>query len=112
MPETSCRQSSPAMAPPSQPSGSIGPLPAEEQARLGVAPFAATRRVRRTAVIAAAEECICCGVCVDVCPVGAITMEDHVLIDAQKCVGCGLCTVECPNDILVLAESKPVESGV
>jgi len=59
-------------------------------------------------VVAVVEqnECINCEICANVCPEGAITMEDVAVIDAQRCSGCGLCVDECPNKAICLAIPK------
>ncbi|HON95260.1 MAG TPA: 4Fe-4S binding protein [Deltaproteobacteria bacterium] len=41
--------------------------------------------------------CTGCGVCVDMCPMGAISLRDNTAqVDVQKCTGCGICEDECP----------------
>lgn len=43
------------------------------------------------------EECVGCEQCVDVCPVGAISMADEIAqVDAGQCVGCERCVEVCP----------------
>ncbi|MGE5593946.1 MAG: 4Fe-4S dicluster domain-containing protein [Betaproteobacteria bacterium] len=45
--------------------------------------------------------CDQCGACVDVCPVGAINMEDGVVrIDPDSCTNCGVCMEACPKGAL------------
>ena len=47
------------------------------------------------------EKCTGCGICVDVCPVEAIKIEnDKAKIDNDTCTDCGTCIDECPNDAL------------
>ena len=42
------------------------------------------------------DECTGCGVCVDVCPMGAIELIDGTAqINNEKCRNCGLCLGEC-----------------
>ncbi len=54
-----------------------------------------------------AEKCDSCGVCVKVCPVGAITpsAEGGVSINPISCIGCGVCVPRCPRDAMDLLHS-------
>jgi len=47
-------------------------------------------------------ECSACDICVDRCPVGAISVEDSASVDRNKCLGCGLCASDCPTDAISL----------
>lgn len=42
------------------------------------------------------NECIACGTCKDVCPVGAISEGDIYKIDPSVCIDCGACAGVCP----------------
>ena len=49
------------------------------------------------------EKCSACAICVDACPVEAISMDGEVaVVDEQACTACGLCANECPNDAISL----------
>lgn len=44
------------------------------------------------------DECIACGACAGVCPVGAISEGDgKYVVDADACIDCGACEGECPT---------------
>jgi len=52
------------------------------------------------------KECVSCGACVRVCPVGAITIHKGItaVVDEEKCVGCGKCAKECPAGVISMRE--------
>ena len=51
-------------------------------------------------------ECTQCGLCVEACPDGAVTLvEDAPVIDAEACVRCGACARACPTGTLAEARS-------
>ncbi|MCM1535264.1 MAG: Coenzyme F420 hydrogenase/dehydrogenase, beta subunit C-terminal domain [Clostridium sp.] len=46
------------------------------------------------------NQCVACGACADICPKGAIRVEDHLtysqaVIDEEKCVACDMCHRVC-----------------
>jgi len=45
------------------------------------------------------ENCTACGICVDECPVDAISMEtETAVINMAACIRCGICHEICPQD--------------
>ncbi len=53
------------------------------------------------------KECIGCGVCLERCQMGALSLNDGALsLNLNRCVGCGLCVTACPTGALRL-ERKP-----
>jgi len=51
------------------------------------------------------EKCTQCGVCVSICPVGALFLDKKtwkIIFDEDKCVVCGLCIDACPTTALEL----------
>ncbi|MBN2260405.1 MAG: 4Fe-4S binding protein [Clostridiales bacterium] len=47
--------------------------------------------------------CTQCGVCIDVCPVQAISRDKNgiVRINKKECVGCFMCVAACPEDAMM-----------
>lgn len=52
--------------------------------------------------------CTACGLCVDVCPMKAISLEEVAFSDPEKCIGCGLCISSCPEEALSLVKRSPL----
>jgi NADPH-dependent glutamate synthase beta subunit-like oxidoreductase/NAD-dependent dihydropyrimidine dehydrogenase PreA subunit len=58
--------------------------------------------------------CRDCGVCITICPQGAISKteggesEFEMVVDANKCIGCGFCVGACPCGIWTLVENDPL----
>lgn len=63
---------------------------------------------RRKAVVEE-RDCVACGCCVKVCPLGAIQVLHGITarVNPDKCVGCGKCVRECPASVIQLQEVEP-----
>ncbi len=48
--------------------------------------------------------CSFCGLCVDVCPVGAISELGIFKINVDLCTACGLCAEDCPSKAIRFIE--------
>ncbi len=58
--------------------------------------------------------CRDCGVCITICPRGAISKQEEgengleMVVDADLCIGCGFCAGACPCGIWNLVENDPL----
>jgi len=59
--------------------------------------------------------CRDCGVCITICPQGAISRqtkngdEFEMVVNPEKCIGCGFCVGACPCGVWNLVENTPME---
>lgn len=56
----------------------------------------------------APEQCVGCGLCVNVCPRGVLILENGraAIVDRDACMECGACAINCPTGAVT------VQSGV
>ena len=47
-----------------------------------------------------AQKCSLCGICVEKCPFGALTMEDDGIKVSENCRMCGICVRQCPEEAI------------
>jgi NAD-dependent dihydropyrimidine dehydrogenase PreA subunit len=52
------------------------------------------------------DRCVGCGICRDVCPAGAISIEEIALVDSERCTGCRFCLDQCPMGALSFVPLK------
>jgi Fe-S-cluster-containing hydrogenase component 2 len=54
------------------------------------------------------EDCLGCGACAGICPVGAVEMvENRPKVDLEWCLGCGVCARVCPAGVIRMVR-RPV----
>ena len=61
---------------------------------------------RKAVAVVDSEKCAGCGICVDVCPTGAIEVDQQAVVNDEACTGCAACVSECPNEAIVIAQKK------
>jgi predicted Fe-Mo cluster-binding NifX family protein/ferredoxin len=52
------------------------------------------------------DKCAGCGICIDVCPTGAIEVSEQAVVNSEACTGCAACISECPNEAIILVQKK------
>ncbi len=50
--------------------------------------------------------CSACGTCAEVCPFGALSVEEISILDWEKCMGCGVCVDKCSEDAILLIRDE------
>ena len=57
------------------------------------------------------KTCVACGVCMNACPKGAISIYRgcYAVVEEGKCVGCGLCGKACPAGCITVKERSEVK---
>ena len=71
--------------------------------------MALPRRKRKAFV--ARQDCVACGCCAKVCPLGAVAVYQGIYaqVDAGRCVGCGKCAAACPAEIITLVPREEAQ---
>jgi Na+-translocating ferredoxin:NAD+ oxidoreductase subunit B len=70
----------------------------------GMAELGIANVVARSAFVNQVDENLCagCGVCVEACQFGALSLNGTVHVSGVRCVGCGVCVSTCPSGALEL----------
>ncbi len=61
--------------------------------------------------IAVNDQCKQCGVCAEVCPVGAVDPQNSALIDQEKCITCCACIKSCPQNARTMKQSPVMDAA-
>lgn len=64
----------------------------------GEFPSQRSTAVRSVDFIAVDDACVQCGQCAEVCPVGAIDINNSAEIDIEACITCCACIKQCPTE--------------
>jgi ferredoxin len=58
--------------------------------------------------IAKVDEALCtaCAACKDICPFGAIHMNEKAVVKWETCMGCGVCEGQCPGEAISLVRDE------
>ncbi len=55
------------------------------------------------------NDCSQCGICAEICPMGAVNFENSSLIDIEKCITCCACIRTCPQNARTMKPSPVKE---
>lgn len=78
----------------------------------GSYPYGGTTKLWDLDFIEVNDTCTECGVCSDVCPVGAIELHNSRMIDQQKCITCCACIKSCPQGARTIKPSPVKDASI
>jgi predicted Fe-Mo cluster-binding NifX family protein/ferredoxin len=61
---------------------------------------------RKAAAFVHTDKCTGCGICINVCPVNAISINKNAVVDPRLCTACAVCVSECPNGAITIIQQK------
>lgn len=64
----------------------------------GEYPYGGITKLWNVDFIAVSEDCVQCGLCAEVCPMGAVDPDNSKMIDQEKCITCCACIKSCPQN--------------
>ncbi len=59
-------------------------------------------KVKKVFAVVDEEDCVGCGICYDVCPKKAISVDLVAKIDATRCTACLACVKQCPRGAIAI----------
>ena len=75
-------------------------------------PYGGVTELWNVDFIAVNDRCTKHGICAEVCPTGAISIENTKLIDIEKCISCCACIKKCPENARTIKEGKVKDAAV
>ena len=63
---------------------------------------------RKAVAVVQTDKCNGCGICIDVCPVSAVSIDKHAVVNPKICTACAVCVSECPNGAITITQQKIV----
>jgi len=77
----------------------------------GMAELGVANVVARSAFVNQVDDasCIACGLCLEQCSFGAVSLDATLQVDRARCVGCGVCVPACPEGALGLVRRPEAE---
>lgn len=76
----------------------------------GTRPYGGITQLWDVDFIAVSDDCIQCGICAEVCPMGAVDPQDSAKIDQARCITCCACIKRCPEEARTM-KSGPVKDA-
>lgn len=61
---------------------------------------------RKVAALIQTDKCNACGICANVCPSNAISIDKYAVVNPKLCTACAVCVSECPNGAIVITQQK------
>ncbi len=78
----------------------------------GARPYGGVTKLWDVDFIAVGDGCLQCGLCADICPVGAIDPHDAASIDIEKCLTCCACIKRCPQQARTMRPGPVMDASI
>lgn len=76
----------------------------------GERPYGGVTKLWNVDFIEVGDQCVQCGHCAEICPMGAIDLDNSAAVDQVKCITCCACLKQCPRNARTMKPGPVMEA--